>query len=319
MPHEPQIYHYSHDVMQALIEAIPLITRSKQDVVSFFRGCGVQTSIVEHIAAEFGRNSSYSKYHATRYVLETVNRDGDSALRARREIIRRVAEFEDYSLCWPNNALQARGAVSAVCDLVNRRDSFTRMQQAYESEERAHRTQRDEELARVAAKRREIEQVRDDLFALFGLTDANSRGKKLEGILNRLFNSAGIGVREAFEVRLNDAGVVEQIDGAVDIGGAAFLVEMKWWEKKISRAEVSPHLVSVYGRGDTGGIFISASGYNDSAINEFEKALTQKTVILVELEEIVWCLNNDESIAELLRLKIQEARLTRNPLHRPFK
>lgn len=92
---------------------------------------------------------------------------------------------------------------------------------------------------------------------------------------------------------------------------------MKWWRERLGRADVSPHLVSVYGR-NTGGIFISASGYHDSAIAEFKTALAQRTVVMVELEEIVVALSMDHPIDDLLNDKIQAAILTRQPLVYPL-
>src|ERR1700722_9271597 len=43
-------YHYPPDVFEAVVEAVPLITRSKQDVLTFFRGCGVSQALVSELA-----------------------------------------------------------------------------------------------------------------------------------------------------------------------------------------------------------------------------------------------------------------------------
>jgi len=34
-------------------------------------------------------------------------------------------------------------------------------------------------------------------------------------------------------------GIIEQIDGAVEIDGVLYLVEMKWWDKPIGRPEIA--------------------------------------------------------------------------------
>lgn len=116
----------------------------------------------------------------------------------------------------------------------------------------------------------------------------------------------------------NGEGVIEQIDGAVEIDGRIYLVEMKWWDKPLGRAEVSPHLVSVYGRAEVGGIFISNSGYHGSAVTEYKTALAQRTVILVELQEVVTVLEQDLPLLDLIRPKIQEATLSKQPLTYPL-
>jgi hypothetical protein len=53
--------------------------------------------------------------------------------------------------------------------------------------------------------------------------------------------------------------------GVVEIDGMLYLVEMKWWDKPIGRQEIAPHFVSVFNRGDVGGIFISNSGFSPAA------------------------------------------------------
>ena len=114
-------------------------------------------------------------------------------------------------------------------------------------------------MAAEQARRREArELVRRDLYALFGENRPNARGRSFEDVLNRLFAAHEIQVRESFVVSGDArAGVIEQIDGAVEIDRHLYLVELKWWKDKLGRAEVAPHLVSVYGRADVGGIMVS--------------------------------------------------------------
>ncbi len=139
----------------------------------------------------------------------------------------------------------------------------------------------------------------------------------MEAVLNRLFQASGILVREAFTVQSKTGSTVDQIDGAIELDGRLYLVEMKWWKDRLSGTDISPHLVDVFSRADAGGIFISASGYQQSAIDTCITALSQKTVILVELEEIVKVLTHESPLTDLLRAKIQEAILTKRPLFRP--
>jgi hypothetical protein len=130
------------------------------------------------------------------------------------------------------------------------------------------------------------------LFSLFGMPDSKSqkRGKLLEGILNRLFEASDILVREAFRVTGEEGeGVVEQIDGAVEIDGYLYLVEMKWWKDHLGTAEVAPHLVKIYSRGHARGILISKSGYTQPAITTCREALSQRTVVCVSWKRSLYC------------------------------
>lgn len=52
---------------------------------------------------------------------------------------------------------------------------------------------------------------------------------------------------------------------------------------------------------------ISASGFTDAAVSNVRKALTAKTVILVELQEIVQALEQQASMTAVLKEKVRAA------------
>jgi restriction system protein len=207
----------------------------------------------------------------------------DAGLAARREVVRRVVEFEDFTRCWDNDVLQARGLVAEVRRLVNVKDSFTRINQERERERQLARAARDAEVSARRERQGQIEAVKRQLFALFAETDAHRRGKALEGVLNRLFNVYGILVREAFTVSTTSAGVVEQIDGAIELEGHLYLVEVKWWSTPLGPSETAHHLVKVFSRDGARGLFISASGFTDAAVEQYHDALRQRVVLLMTL------------------------------------
>lgn len=313
-------FHYPPDVFDAVVDAVPLLTRSKQDVVLFFRGCGVDRTFLARIEQRIPGEPKFSKYHITREILTHVNDLGDSGLGQRRQVLKRISEFDDFSSCYPDNQLKARGAVTTVAQLINKKDSFTRLQEERERELKHHRDAKRAENAKREAEQARRERVKKDLFALFGEQDPHRRGKALEGVLNRLFDVERILIREAFVVSDNEAGgrAIEQIDGAIELDGRVYLVEMKWWNQPLGRGEVASHLVSVYGRGEVGGILISNSQYHPSAVADCKDALTRKIVILVELKEIIQALTLDRSVRELLIKKIRAAALLKDPLVYPL-
>lgn len=319
MSRDDIVFHFSPDFLAAVADAVPLLTRGRSEVVTFFQGCGVSQQFLKGVSAKIAADPKFSKYHATREILTHLNEIGDRGLAARRQVVQRISGWGDFSTCYPDNQMKARGAVATVAQLVNQKDSFTRMNMERERAQEEHRKQRDAELAELQRRRAELVSVKDDLFKLFSEQDSHHRGKALEGVLNRLFAASGVTVREAFEVRTEEGGnaVLEQVDGAIELKGRLYLVEMKWWKEPLGRGDISPHLVSVYGR-NAGGIFISASGYRNSAVAEFKNALAKRTVVMVELEEIVVALSKDHPIEDLLNEKVQAATLTRQPLVYPL-
>jgi hypothetical protein len=248
-------YHYPPELLELLCDAVPALFRSKQGVIDFFAGAGVPNKLLGDWKMKLNEDkASVKKHEIARSVLCRLNGAGEPALALRREVVKRVSEFDDFSSCWDNDRYKAQGLVAQIQKLVNVKDSFTRINLERESERRERQAVY---AAKVQAKQKEAEErvaIRDSLYRLFGETDPYKRGKRLEGILNGLFSFAGFLVREAFTLKGNEGqGIIEQIDGVVEIDGALYLVEMKWWDKPIGRQEIAPHFVSVYGRGNVGG------------------------------------------------------------------
>jgi restriction system protein len=94
--------------------------------MTFFRGAGVGDSVLSDLEAKLRQDrNSINKYEIVRTVLERLNTKGEPALRERREILRRVTEFADFSTCWPNDQLKAKGLVGEISRAVGVKDSFS--------------------------------------------------------------------------------------------------------------------------------------------------------------------------------------------------
>lgn len=308
-------YQYPPDLFNLLVQTIPLLCKSKKDVLVFLKGAGISTVLMNDLITQVQVNrDSIAKSEIVRTVLERINENGERSLRERREILKRVTEFENFEACWEKDRLPAKGLVSEISKLIKIKDSFTRMKIEREHEV----SKRNEEyLRKVREKelhRQELEIIRTNLYSLFTYSDPHKRGKELEGILNRLFKAYGILVREAFELVGNQGeGIVEQIDGVVEIDGELYLVEMKWWSKPIGPGEVSQHLVRLYSRGHSRGIFISNSDFTKAAVNQCKEALSRTVMCLCGLNEIVFALENNTDFKELLKEKVKAAIIDKNP------
>jgi len=220
----------------------------------------------------------------------------------------------------PDDQLKARGLVASIRDVVNQKDSFTRMNQAREDERRA-RLAVVEEASRIKQERTaKIDSAKQSFYALFGgsLTP-QQRGKKLEGALNGLFQAYGILVRDAFHlVGEASEGIVEQIDGVIDLKGALYFVEMKWYKDPVGKPQIAEHLVRLMGRAEARGLFISASEYSEPAVHTTREFLQHKIVALCDLQEIVFLLEHQSDLTDFLVQKIQSAQIHKNPYFKPF-
>lgn len=309
-------FHYPPEVFNLLVDTIPLLCRSKKDVVLFFQGAGVaQDDLADVVRIVRSNPDSINKFDIVRNVLAKVNARGDSGLGARREIIKRIVEFEEFSTCWPNDQLKAKGLVADLRKIVNVKDSFTRMKQERDAErEQVLARQRAAQTA-AAEKRAKIEDVSKQFFALFGMDDRpQERGKLLEEVLTDFFKAYGIHVREDFRRKDPDSPVVlEQIDGVIELNGTIHLVEMKWLKDPVGVAEFGPHLVRVFGRANASGIFISNSSFTGPVIKQCAEFLNQRTTFLCSLQEIVMLLQRQGDLVALLKKKSQAAIIDKNP------
>ena len=263
--------------------------------------------------------NSINKYEIVRTVLERLNAKGEPALRERREILRRVTEFEDFSTCWPSDQLKAKGLVGEISRVIGVKDSFTRMKQAQEEERKLRVAEQQNKVQAEGERRTALASVRSELGGLFGERDPLKRGKALETVLNRLFAVWRISLREAFVLRVDGQGIVEQIDGVIELDGELYLVEVKWWGAALGPGDVAQHLVRVFNRGHARGIFISASDYTPAAIISCKESLTRAVFVLCALEEFVLLLEQERDLHDFLKEKIAAAILDKNPYYRPLK
>lgn len=311
-------FQYPPELLNLLIQTIPKLCRSKPDLLMFFQGSGVGEDVLgKHRRQLAEQKELFKKHVVTREVLTELNAKGDPSLRERREILRRVTQFEDFSVCWENDQAGARGLVAQIRDLVNVRDSFTRMNQERQRE-RDERLEllRSEHEAREK-REHELAKIRDDLFSLFGDTNPWRRGKALEGVLNRYFAASGIAISEAITLTGDaGAGIIEQIDGVIILRGQLFLVEIKWEKETLSREKVASHLVRVYGRSLAGGVIISYSPYSPAAVQDCRDALRDKVIVLCQLEELVRTIEARGDLQAVFEKKLDAAVIHKNPLFR---
>lgn len=313
-------FHYPPELLQLLIEAIPKLCKSKGDLLLFFQGAGVsRATLLPFQQLLLTDKASFNKYRVAREVLTKLNEQGESSLRARRELLKRVTEFEDFSVCWDSDRAAARGLVAQIRDVINVKDSFTRMRN--EKDEEKRRRVEEQELAAKSRQEQKAkrDRVKADLFALFGVQDAHKRGKLLEPVLNDLFACHDILVREAFTIKGNcGEGAIEQIDGLIELEGHLYLVEMKWWNAPIGVGDIAPHLVRVFSRGGQArGLFISYTDFTEPAIAQCRDAMIQgSVVVLSKLEEIVSLLNAEGDLKKWLKAKLHAAIVDKQPFVR---
>ena len=281
-----------------------------------FPGHGVEFSVTANLWVLLKKDrKSLNKFKIARNVLTKLNEHGEATLRERREILKRVIEFEDFSTCWPDDRLEAQGLVSRIQSVVNVKDSFTRMKKGTNAERQKHISQREAESNAARGQKEAITKLKDELFALFAVANASKRGKALESILNRLFAAYGILVREAFSLTGDSGeGVIEQIDGVIELDSHLYFVEVKWWKQPVGVPEISQHMTRVFLRAEARALIVSASDFTAPAVSTCKEALSHKVVTLCTLEEFVILLEQQADLAGFLRRKVQATIIEKKPV-----
>ncbi len=100
-------FQYPPDLFALLVDVIPALCRAKQDVVLMFRGAGVPGSMTADIETRIKQDrESVKKYEIARTILARMNEGGDPLLAPRRELLRRITEFEDFSRCYESDVMK---------------------------------------------------------------------------------------------------------------------------------------------------------------------------------------------------------------------
>ncbi len=315
------VFHYPPELFNLLVDTIPLLNRSKKDVLLFFRNAGVREEVFHDLSEKLQTApKEINKFEIVRTILTRLNERGEGALGERRNVLQRVVEFANFDSCWEGDQLKAKGLVAGIRDVVNQKDSFTRMRQERDKEHQARLAERQREVREKQERVLKIESAKNEFYSLFGTSlTAQERGKKLETVLNSLFHAYGILVQEAFHLVGDEGeGIVEQIDGIIKLNEQLYFVEMKWFQAPVGRPEIAEHLVRLMSRAEGRGIFISASDYTGPAIHTAREFLQHKIVVMATLREIVRLLECQEELGDFLLKKVYAAQIHKDPYFQPL-
>ncbi len=286
-------------------------------MISFFAGAGVEYVVLGDLKQQLLQNRDAMKKHElARAVLTRLNEQGDNGMATRRAVLRRVVEWQNFAACYPDNQGRAEEIVRHIAGLVNIKDARTR-----EEEIEISRNKIDYLLQQNEVQKRKfaLAEIRESLLSLIHQPNPQQRGKMLENVLNRYFKVSGILVREAFALTSPyGEGIVEQIDGVVEIDGSLHLVEMKWWQEPIGVTEISRHISRIYSRSHACGIFVSASGFTKAAVTLCREALQHKLITLCELQEIMILLEQEKLLKDFFKAKVHAAVIDKKPLWYPL-
>lgn len=309
-------YHFPPDLFNLLVEAIPRINKTKKDLLSFFKNVGTPSNLLSKYFEIIRSNPKLiSKKDITREVLERLNsNDSNEYLGIRRKLLQRVIDFTAFNTCYDNDIDVAKARISDIKQLVSLKDSVTKQEQFLAHERQEKIKARQEQLNAISASKTKFESIFNNFNQLFTISNPQIRGKSLEIILNDLFSFFKIGVKEAFCIADEDTGkIYEQIDGVVELNNYLTLVEMKWEKSPIGVDKVSRFMTRIFLRNNVDGIIISCSSFTDTALPVVKEGLAQKSVALVDLQDIYKLLTLKKDLPTYFLSLMREVKLYKNP------
>ena len=94
-------FHYPPELFNLLVDAIPVLNKSKKDVLLFFQGAGVPPNHTNDLGERLKADpKKIGNHEIARTILERLNKRGEASLREWREGLRRVVEFTNFDACW---------------------------------------------------------------------------------------------------------------------------------------------------------------------------------------------------------------------------
>lgn len=309
-------YHFPPDLFNLLVDAIPKINRNKKDLLTFFKNVGTPMHLLNRYYAIVNNDpKQISKRDITREVLEHLNSsDSNEYLAIRRKLLQRVVDFTAFNTCYEDDVDSAKARIYEIKQLVTIKDSVTKQEQFIKNERNEKIKAKQQLLDRITTSKLKYDAIVNDFNKLFAITNPQLRGKSLETVLNELFTFFKIGIRESFCIADEETGkIYEQIDGTIELNNYLTLIEMKWEHNPIGVNPLSRFMTRLFVRSNVDGIIISYSSFTDTAPPIAKEGLSQRTVALVDLQDISKILTLKKDLPEYLTSLIREVRLTKNP------
>jgi hypothetical protein len=165
--------------------------------------------------------------------------------------------------------------------------------------EEQNRKQNQERIFKTRDYQKQLDRLKDRFSGIIK-EPPQQRGYSLERFLTDLFSFFDLAPRGAFKIQ------GEQIDGAFTHEGTDYLLEAKWQKELIANSDLYTFAGKIAGKlKNTLGVFISMSGYSMEALNS--NSHVNKSMILIDGQDLMMVLENRISLSDMIRLKRRHA------------
>ncbi len=285
---------FSAELLLALKDALSSIYWTKQDLRFFIQNTISHQEVVGYI------DWSQTKYESCSQLIDYMSKRQKTYLNDIYFLINKIVQMKDFSHLkrWDNGeALVVRARES-----VSRLERISKQHRADFSEQitaQQKRKDNQERLLRTIDYQKQIDNLRARFFEIVK-EPPQQRGYSLELFLTDLFSFFDLAPRGAFKIK------GEQIDGAFTHEGTDYLLEAKWRNELSSNADLYTFAGKIDGKlKNTLGVFISMSGYSKDALES--NSHVNKSMILVDGQDLMMVLENRVSLSDMIRIKRRHA------------
>lgn len=287
-------YMFSAELLIALKDALSSIYWTKQDLRFFIQNTVSHQEVVAYI------DWSQTKYESCSQLIDYMSKRQETYQNDIYSLINKTVQMKDFSHLkrWDNGeALIARARES-----VSRLERISKQHRADFCEQitvQQKRNNNQERLLRTIDYQKQIDNLRARFLEIVK-EPPQQRGYSLESFLTDLFSFFDLAPRGAFKIK------GEQIDGAFTHEGTDYLLEAKWRNEPSPNADLYTFAGKIYGKlKNTLGVFISMSGYSRDALES--NSHVNKSMILVDGQDIMMILENRISLPDMIRIKRRHA------------
>lgn len=144
----------------------------------------------------------------------------------------------------------------------------------------------------------EFDKLKERLYSVTLIENANQRGFALEKFLNYFFEQFSLNPRPSYRI------VGEQIDGSFSFNNCTYLVEAKWKKEIIKIDDLRIFTDKIIAKSAfTRGVFISFSNFDEYIYNRYNN--NHSRFVLITVEELFILLERKMNFSDLLARKIR--------------
>lgn len=294
----------SDSAWDAILEAVAVFYWYKPDQERFLR------SVLRDEPAVLARLSfGETKRQVASELVMMLQSDESRYQAVALDLIERLAAFDDAfdHLArledGTSKVVAARAALKAVQELTGKNRKL--IEEREQLRERIERESQEAELRRTHDA--VLKDLLDEFVEMATMDDVQERGRRLEGLIQRLFALHDLDPRASYNL------AHEQIDGAFTFRTDDYLLEAKWWATPIDPKELNHFRAKVESKAaNTLGLCISIGGFTAGAI---AKQSERSPLLLMDGADLHAVLENRVSLAEMLERKRRHAVETGEPMY----